>query len=709
MDNFITTLAQEFKLNSQHVTHVLELIEQGNTIPFIARYRKEMTGNMSDITLRELNDRYEYLKSLEKKREDILRILEEQGTLTEALTESLNKALTVTELDDLYRPYRPKRRTRATIAMEKGLEPLAEKLSSGTYSDHVLLKLAEDYVDTDKGISDVEEALAGASDIVAEWLSDDAVLRKKVRDFIIAHGLITCEETAENSTYKMYAAYQEAIKTIPPHRILAINRGENEKALKVKCKWLKEDIEALVLKQINNASRSQYLEIAALDGLHRLLEPSIEREIRTQLTETAEEKAIKVFGLNLKQLLLQAPIKGKRVIGYDPAYRTGCKMVVLDESGKLLDYVTIYPTAPHHQVDQGGEVLVQLIKKYQVSLIALGNGTASRESEQFIADTLKKAGLEIPYAIVSEAGASVYSASKLAQEEYPDLDVSIRGAISIGARLTDPLAELVKIEPKAIGVGQYQHDVNQKRLDEVLTGVVEDAVNAVGVDVNTASWSLLSYVAGVNKTLAKNIVAFRQENGGIKKRAQLMKVPRFGKAAYEQAAGFLRVSESEEIFDQTGVHPESYAVAEGLLEALGLNKAQLKTQGLPPIDEAQIKPLAEALKVGVPTLQDIIIELKKPGRDPRDAYPQPTLRTDVLTIQDLSLGMVLTGTVRNVTDFGAFVDIGIKNDGLVHISELSQRYVKDPHQVVAVGDIVQVKVIGIDLERHKTSLSIKQA
>jgi uncharacterized protein len=709
MEKYIDMLSAELKLSKANVKSVLELIEQGNTIPFIARYRKEMTGNMSDIILRDLNDRYEYLKNLEKKRDDILRILEEQGNLSDNLKAELEKATTVTELEDLYRPFKPKRRTRATIAMEKGLQPLAEKLYTGNYPDETLLKVATEYVDVEKGVLEASEAIAGAQDIVAEWVAESAGLRKRVRDFVWAHGLVACEAAEENPTYKMYAAYQEAIKTIPPHRTLAINRGENEKMLKVKLKWLKEDVEALVISQIDNAVGSAYLEAAVLDGLHRLMEPSLEREIRTLLTEVAEEKAIKVFGLNLKQLLLQAPIKGKTVIGYDPAYRTGCKMAVMDESGMLLDYVTIYPTAPHNQTEKAGAILIEWIKKYKVDLIALGNGTASRESEQFIAETLKKSGLEVPYAIVSEAGASVYSASKLAQEEYPDLDVSIRGAVSIGARLVDPMAELVKIEPKAIGVGQYQHDVNQKRLDEVLTGVVEDAVNSVGVDVNTASWPLLSYVAGINKTLAKNIVLFRQENGGFKKRAQLLKVPRFGKAAYEQAAGFLRVPGSDELLDQTGVHPESYKVAEALLGQLKLNKKSLRTEGMTSLEEKEIKALAMELSVGEPTLRDIINELKKPGRDPRESYPQPTLRTDVLTIEDLTVGMVLTGTVRNVTDFGAFVDIGIKNDGLVHISELSQKFIKDPHQAVSVGDIVQVKVIGIDLNRHKTSLSIKQA
>ncbi len=709
MDKFIDVLSSELKLSKINVKSVLDLIEQGNTIPFIARYRKEMTGNLSDIVLRDLNDRYEMLKNLEKKREDILRIIGEQGNLSDELKAELEKAQTVTELEDLYRPFRPKRRTRATIAMEKGLLPLAEALYTAEKDDAVIMALALDYIDIERGVSNALEAIAGAQDIVAEWISDLAVLRKNVRDFIFSRGLIGSEETEPNPTYKMYAEYSEAIKTIPPHRILAINRGENEKMLKVKLKWLKEDLDSLVLNHIPNPAHSSYFDVAILDGLHRLMEPSLEREIRAALTDLAEEKAIKVFGLNLRQLLLQAPIKGKTVIGYDPAYRTGCKMAVMDESGKLLDYVTIYPTAPHHQTEKAAEVLVSWIKKFKVDLIAIGNGTASRESEQFVVDTLKKAGLEIPYAIVSEAGASVYSASKLAQEEYPDLDVSIRGAVSIGARLVDPLAELVKIEPKAIGVGQYQHDVNQKRLDEVLTGVVEDAVNSVGVDVNTASWPLLSYVAGINKTLAKNIVLFRQENGGFKKRAQLLKVPRFGKAAFEQAAGFLRVPGSDEILDQTGVHPESYKATEALLLQLNLNKKTLKTEGMKTLEESEIKTLASILEIGEPTLRDIISELKKPGRDPRESYPQPTLRTDVLTIEDLTVGMVLTGTVRNVTDFGAFVDIGIKNDGLVHISELSQKFIKDPHQAVSVGDIVQVKVIGIDLVRHKTSLSIKQA
>ena len=715
MNKIIQTIAGEFNIKPVQIENTVKLIDEGNTIPFIARYRKEVTGNLSDEVLRELSDRLNYLRNLEKRKEEVIKIIDEQGKLTDELIVAIGIAKTLAEVEDIYRPFKQKKRTRAIIAKEKGLEPLAQIIMEQK-ENRDILEIAKEYTSEEKKVETAEDAIAGAKDIIAEDISDNAKYRKYIKSVCYREALIETKASKEDekSNYEMYYEFSEGIKKIPSHRILAINRGEKEEFLKVKLSKPEDKIIYYIEKDIIKGE-NQFVEIlkdTILDSFKRLIEPSIEREIRSDLTQKAEEQAIKVFGENAKQLLLGAPIKDLVVMGFDPAYRTGCKIAVIDETGKVLDTTTVYPTAPQNDIAGSKKVLLDLIKKYSINMIAIGNGTASRESEMFVSDLIKEAEHEVFYAIVSEAGASVYSASKLATEEYPDINVSLRGAISIARRLQDPLSEFVKIDPKAIGVGQYQHDVDQKNLSESLTGVVEDAVNKVGVDLNTATPSLLSYVSGINKTIAKNIVTYRNENGKFKNRKQLLKVSKLGKAAFEQCAGFVRIFDGDNPLEITAVHPESYEVAEKLLENLGFSKNDLldKKSLLEiqlKLSKINVKELAIDLNVGELTLQDIIKELSKPGRDPREDMPKPILRNDVLKLEDLNEGMVLNGTVRNVIDFGAFIDIGVKHDGLVHISEMSDKYIKNPYEVVSVGDIVKVKVLKIDLERQKVALSMK--
>lgn len=717
--NITKIIAEELKVKESQVEATIKLIDDGNTIPFIARYRKEATGGLSDETLRDLGERLTYLRNLETRKQEVVNSIEGQGKLTDEIVIALEMAKTLAEVEDIYRPYKQKKRTRATIAKEKGLEPLANIIIEQKETKK-LEEIAKEFTNSEKGVENEEEAIAGALDIIAENISDEPEYRKQIKRLTYRDGLIETKaaKPEEKSNYEMYYEFSEKVNRIPSHRILAINRGEKEEFLKVKIEKPEEQILKLMEKDIikGETQFTKALKDTILDSWKRLIEPSIEREIRSDLTEKAEVQAIKVFGQNAKQLLLGAPLKGLTVIGFDPAYRTGCKIAVIDETGKLLDTTTIYPTEPQNDVEGAKKVLINLIAKYNVDMFAIGNGTASRESELFVADVIKevkeKYQKEVHYAIVSEAGASVYSASKLATEEYPDINVSLRGAISIARRLQDPLAELVKIEPKAIGVGQYQHDVDQKKLGESLTGVVEDAVNKVGVDVNTATPSLLSYVSGINKTIANNIVKYRDENGKLKERKELLKVPKLGKVAYEQCAGFMRIFDGKNPLEVTSVHPESYEVAEKLLEKIGyktkdlLNKESLK-EIKEKLSEIKVDKTAKELEVGEMTLKDIIDELSKPGRDPREEMPKPVLRSDVLKFEDLREGQILTGTVRNVIDFGAFVDVGVKHDGLVHISEMSDKFVKNPSDIVSVGDIVKVKVIAIDMERQKVKLSMK--
>ena len=716
MDKIFKKIAEELNIRDTQVEATVKLIDEGNTIPFIARYRKEVTGNLSDEVLRDLGERLTYLRNLEARKEEIIRLIDEQGKLTDELTIKIASTMVLSELEDIYRPYRPKKRTRATIAKEKGLEPLANIIYL-QQEKRPLFEVAKEYIDEEKGVSNEDEAIAGALDIIAENIADDADYRKKIKSMCFREAVIATEAAKENekSPYEMYYDFSEGILRIPSHRILAINRGEKEEFLKVKINKPDEKILDYLKKQIIQDYKSQFnepLTTVIEDAYKRLLEPSIDRELRNDLTERSEEKAIKVFGKNAKQLLMQPPIKDMTVMGFDPAYRTGCKIAVIDKTGKLLDTVTVYPTEPQNDVEGAKKTLKALIEKYKVNMIAIGNGTASRESENFVSNMIKEIDGEIYYAIVSEAGASVYSASKLATEEYPDINVSLRGAISIARRLQDPLSELVKIDPKAIGVGQYQHDVNQKKLSESLTGVVEDAVNSVGVDVNTATPSLLSYVSGINGTIAKNIVKYRDENGELTQRKDLLKVPKLGPTAYKQCAGFIRIFNGKNPLEVTAVHPESYEVAEKLLTKLGYSvdsirdKSKLEQLKV-DLSKVDVSKMSEELGVGSLTLKDIIEEISKPGRDPRDSMPKPILRSDVLKFEDLQEGMELTGTVRNVIDFGAFVDVGVKHDGLVHISEMSEKYIKNPSEVVSVGDIVKVKVIGIDREKQKVSLSMK--
>ena len=726
MDKIVKQIAEELNIKDSQVENTIKLIDEGNTIPFIARYRKEVTGGLSDETLRNFDDRLKYLRNLEQRKEEVVNSIEEQGKLTDEILKNIAVAKTLAEVEDIYRPFKQKKKTRATVAKAKGLEPLA-KIIIEQKEEKPIEEIAKEYINIDKlseedkknkdkVVNSVEEAIQGALDIIAEDISDNSKYRKEIKRQCWREAQIQtkAKDEEQKSNYEMYYDKKEPIKYIPSHRILAINRGEKEDFLKVKIEKPEDKILAYIEKDIikGDTQFTEMLKSTILDSFERLIEPSIDREIRADLTEKAEEKAIKVFGKNAKQLLLGAPIKGKTVMGFDPAYRTGCKIAVIDETGKVLDYTTVYPTEPQNDVIGAKKELLKLIDKDKIDMVAIGNGTASRESEAFVADLIKDTSRDVHYVIVSEAGASVYSASKLATEEYPDINVSIRGAISIARRLQDPLAELVKIDPKAIGVGQYQHDVNQSKLAESLTGVVEDSVNKVGVDVNTATPSLLSYVSGINKTIAKNIVKYRDENGKLKERKELLKVPKLGKVAYEQCAGFLRIPDGKNALEITAVHPESYEATENLLKSLGFDKEDLRDrikadelrQKLKTVD---IKKEAEKLNIGEMTLTDIISELSKPGRDPREDMPKPILRQDVLKFEDLQVGMILNGTVRNVIDFGAFVDIGVKYDGLVHISEMSDKFIKNPSDLVSVGDIVKVKVIKIDPERKKVALSMK--
>ena len=715
MDKIIKIIAEELNIKPAQVENTIRLIDEGNTIPFIARYRKEVTGGLSDEILRTFGERLNYLRNLEKRKEEVTNSINEQGKLTEEITKDLENAITLAEVEDIYRPYKQKKKTRATVAKAKGLEPLAEIILKQEEKRDIT-KIAEEYINEEKEVKTPEEAICGALDIIAEMISDNPEYRKLIKKIIYSKGVIKTIATKpeEKSAYEMYYDFSENVNKLPSHRILAINRGEKEEFLKVKIEKEEEIILEKIEKDIikGETQFTNYLKDTIQDSFKRLIEPSIDREIRSDLTEKAEEQAIKVFGKNAKQLLLGAPIKGITVMGFDPAYRTGCKIAIIDETGKVLDITTVYPTEPQNDVEGAEKELVKLINKNNVNMIAIGNGTASRESELFVSEMIKKCDHEVLYTIVSEAGASVYSASKLATEEYPDINVSIRGAISIARRLQDPLAEFVKIDPKSIGVGQYQHDVNQKKLEESLAGVVEDSVNKVGVDVNTATPSLLSYVSGINKTIAKNIVKYRDENGKISTRKELLKVPKLGKVAFEQCAGFIRIPDGKNPLENTAVHPESYETAENLLQTIGYKVEDLKdkekiAEFRKKLSCLNLEKTSKELNIGEMTLKDIIEELSKPGRDPREDMPKPILRQDVLKFEDLKEGMILTGTVRNVIDFGAFVDIGVKHDGLVHISELSEKFVKNPSDIVAVGDIVKVKVIGIDSERQKVKLSMK--
>ena len=708
-------LAEEFHLRPQQVQNTIDLIDQGNTIPFIARYRKETTGSLDDQLLRELSERLEYLRGLEKRKEEILSSIESQGKLDEALAQSIANAATLAEAEDLYRPFKPKRRTRASIAREKGLEPLAQSIFTQEKNTLSPSELAKPFVDPEKGVNTVDDALQGAADIIAETVADSATLRKTLRNFLLMHGILKTEsKPGADPVYEMYAAYSEPVAKIAPHRVLAIDRGEREGALKVSLEADLERCRKTIVRDFvkENTPCADFVRNAAFDGFSRLIFPSLEREVRSALTEKAAEQAIRVFGVNLQQLLMQPPVKNAVTLGLDPAYRTGCKLAVVDAAGKVLDTAVIYPTPPQNKVGPAKEKCKQLIEKYGVSIIAIGNGTASHESEVFVAELLREIPQKVSYMVVSEAGASVYSASKLAAEEFPQYDVSLRSAVSIARRLQDPLAELVKIDPKAIGVGQYQHDMPRARLDETLAGVVENCVNTVGVDLNTASFSLLSHVAGINAAVAKNIVAWREENGLFSSRKQLQKVNKLGKKAYEQCAGFLRVPESADLLDNTAVHPESYEAARAFLRLCGCSAEDIKNGRMPSViqnlEKSRLPQLADQLGVGLPTLQDIVAELSKPGRDPRDELPAPLLRTDILSMEDLKEGMQLQGTVRNVIDFGVFVDIGVHQDGLVHISQICDRFIRHPSEAVKVGDIVTVWVLGVDLPKKRISLTMKK-
>ena len=711
-ERIVQQVAKELSLSQKQVRTTISLLDEGNTIPFIARYRKEMTGELDENQLREIEDRTQYLRNLEERKTEVLRIIAEQGKLTDDLAASIEKAVKLQEVEDLYRPYRQKRKTRASVAKEKGLEPLAEWLKSEPKQGDALVE-ASRYVNPDLGVQTAEEALQGAMDIVAEAIADEAAIRAWVRKYTMDHGMMVSEAKSPEaeSVYEMYYNYREPAKKMPSHRILAMNRGEREDVLKVTLEVDPEPIHRYIAGRWikGNSAVSGILHSVAEDAYKRLIAPSIEREVRGALTERAEQQAISIFAGNLRSLLLQPPVRGKRVLGVDPAYRTGCKLAVVDDTGKLLEVAVTYPTPPNNKKREAAAKFSELIDKYAVSLIVIGNGTASRETEQFVAEVIaERKDKELAYLIVNEAGASVYSASKLAQEEFPDLDVAERSAVSIARRLQDPLAELVKIEPKAIGVGQYQHDVSQKQLDESLTAVVESAVNHVGVDVNTASPSLLSYVSGVNATTAKNIVKFREENGRFVDRKQLQKVPRLGAKTYEQCIGFLRISDGRNPLDKTPIHPESYDVVNRLFAELGVDLGQVGSKELAAkLAAIDAEAMAARLEVGVPTLRDILDSLQRPGRDPREELPLPIFRTDVLKIEDLTPGMELQGTVRNVIDFGAFVDIGIKNDGLVHISQLSEGYVKHPMDVVSVGDNVTVWVLNVDLKKGRVGLTMR--
>ena len=712
--NINEILKGEFNLKNEQIENVIKLIDEGNTIPFIARYRKEMTGEMSDIILRQFNDRLNYLRNLQSRKEDVQRIIGEQGKLTDEIIKNLAKANTLQEVEDIYAPFKQKKRTRATIAKEKGLENLALLILDKNIYD--INKEAEQFINEEKNILSVEDALKGANDIIAEIISDNAQIRKYIRENALKYGVIVTKNAKdEKSVYDMYYDFSERVNNMASHRVLAINRGEKEEFLKVKLEIDNDRMSKYIENQYinkDNFKNKDILVAAIEDAYKRLIFPAIEREVRNHLTELAQERAINVFGENIKNLLLQPPLKGKVVMGFDPGYVNGCKIAVVDASGKFLDEAIVYPHKPQSKTEQAKKILKKLIETYKIDVIAIGNGTASRESETLISELIKELGVNTQYIIVNEAGASIYSASELAAEEHPDINVSIRGAISIGRRLQDPLAELVKIDPESIGVGQYQHDLNKKRLKEVLDGVVEDSVNKVGLDLNTASHSLLEHIAGVSKTVAKNIIVYREENGPFKSRNELKKVKRLGPSAFVQCAGFMRIENGKNPLDNTGVHPESYDICKKMLEILGYSLDDVKNKNISDIDERieniGLKNLSEKLNVGEVTLKDIILEIKKPGRDPREEDGmKPILRTDVLKIEDIKEGMTLKGTVRNVVDFGVFVDIGIKNDGLVHKSQISNKFVKDPMEICSVGDIIDVKVIGIDLEKQRVSLSMK--
>ncbi|MDO4814992.1 MAG: Tex family protein [Bacillota bacterium] len=705
--NYAKAIAEAFSVKEEYVANIITLLDEGNTIPFIARYRKEMHGTMDDQKIREISDKLTYLRNLDARREEVRNLIAQQEKLTEEISASLDKAATLAEIEDIYRPFRPKRKTRASVAKAKGLQPLADEILMKQKSNLIPLEMAEKYIDEEKGVETAEEALQGALDIIAETVSDNAEVRRRVRNIVFRNALLSSAAAKdESSVYDMYYEFSQPVCKIADHRVLAVNRGEKEGFLKVSL-----DIDgALPLNAINNlyvqsnTPCGEAVKAACEDSYGRLIFPSIEREIRSDITDTASTAAIKLFGVNLRQLLLQPPVKGKVAIGLDPGYRTGCKLAVVDATGKVLDTSVIYPTHGEAQAARSRQVLKSMITRYGVEIIAIGNGTASKETEMFTAETLKEMNSKAAYMVVSEAGASVYSASKLAAQEMPDFDLTLRSAVSIARRLQDPLAELVKIEPKAIGVGQYQHDMPQKQLEEALDGVVEECVNSVGADLNTASPSLLSHISGLSSAVCKNIVAYREENGSFSSRAELKKVPKLGPKAFEQCAGFLRVPGSRNPLDNTGVHPESYAAANEILKRCGISPKEL---GKVPVSVGNLEELAAELGVGVPTLQDIVKELSKPGRDMRDELPPPMLRTDVLDMKDLKEGMVLKGTVRNVIDFGAFVDIGVHQDGLVHISQICDKYIKHPSEVLSVGDIVNVKILGVDLNKKRISLTMK--
>lgn len=711
MTDITKQIAKELGIQERQAVSAAELIDQGNTVPFIARYRKEVTGGLTDEALRQLEERLTFLRNLENRKQEVKRLIDEQGKMTPELSAQIDRAASVTEVDDIYRPYRPKRRTRATIAQEKGLEPLAELLWAQQTKDADLLEAAKQYISGEKGVESAEDAVAGAKDIVAERVSDDANIRKQLRALFRRSGLIMSKAlTKESTVYDLYYDFTELVSRLVPHRILALDRGEREKILSVKIDM--DETEALLLlfgAVMRPGWKSEILREAVADAYKRLIFSSVEREIRSEMTEAAEEQAIRVFGVNLKHLLLQPPVRGKVVLALDPGFRTGNKVAVVDATGKVLDTGVVYMTLEHHDVGKAKQIIKALIEKHGVQIIAIGNGTASKETEAVVAELLKEIKREVYYMVVSEAGASVYSASKLGTEEFPEYDVALRSAVSIARRLQDPLAELVKIDPKAIGVGQYQHDVNQKQLAGALGGVVEDCVNTVGVDLNTASPSLLQYVSGVSSAIAKNIVDTRQQKGRFKSREELKKVKGLGDKAYEQCAGFLRIPGAKNILDNTAIHPESYEAVDKLMRMMGISPEDMKAvEALKvKVNVQDVPKLAKELGVGEPTLKDILEEIKKPGRDPRDAFEQPVFRSDVMHLEDLKEGMVLTGTVRNVTDFGAFVDIGVHQDGLVHISQISDRYIKHPMDAVKTGDIVKVKVLGVDAAKKRISLTMK--
>ena len=709
-------LAAELNLREEQVEKTVALIDEGNTIPFIARYRKEVTGSLDDTVLRDLYDRLTYLRNIQKRREEVKKLIADQEKLTPEIEQAIDNAQTMTEVEDIYRPFRPHRKTRASVAREKGLEPLAELIMAQLPEyEKPISDIAAEYINEEKGVNSADDALAGARDIIAEDISDNAGCRKSVRTLTAEHGfIVSVAAVKEDSVYAQYYDFREKVKKILPHRVLALNRGEKEGFLKVTLDPGSELVKTyLYRKFVKEGDSPAKVHVAAAvdDSYDRLIAPSVEREIRNDLTDAASEGVIKVFSDNLKHLLMQPPLRGKTVMGFDPGYRTGCKLAVVDRTGKVIDTAVIFPTKPQERIAESTKIVLGLIRKYGVDVVAIGNGTASKESEIFIAGLLRDNGLDCKYIMVSEAGASVYSASKLGAEEFPDFDVTQRSAVSIARRLQDPLAELVKIEPKAVGVGQYQHDMKPARLDEALTGVVEDCVNSVGIDLNTASYSLLSYVSGINATIAKNIVKYREENGEFESRAELLKVPRLGAKAYEQCAGFLRVSGSDEVLDATGVHPESYSAAKGLLDRFGYDEAQIRAGGLKllgrKVAEAGKSKVAADLCIGEPTLDDIVSELEKPGRDVRDSFAAPVLRDDVMDINSLKEGMVLTGTVRNVIDFGAFVDIGVHQDGLVHISRICDKFIKHPSEVLSVGDVVRVRVLSVDVAKKRISLTMK--